>query len=72
MELRLTVSELAKEIKELREAQARNQDQTAIEHCLRTRPSLSPKPLEYTKRFRKNIEPMDHAYKKSFRVRMDL
>ncbi|PKC57365.1 hypothetical protein RhiirA1_401463 [Rhizophagus irregularis] len=67
MELRLTVSELSKEIKEVREVQAHNQDQTAIEHRLRIRSSLSPKPLEYTKRFWKNMKPMDHRYKKSFR-----
>jgi hypothetical protein len=72
MELRLTVSELSKEIKEVREVQAHNQDQTAIEHRLRIRSSLSPKPLEYTKRFQKNMKPMDHRYKKSFQVRMDL
>ncbi|PKC08111.1 hypothetical protein RhiirA5_417352 [Rhizophagus irregularis] len=67
MELRLTVSELSKEIKEVREVQAHNQDQTAIEHRLKIRSSLSPKPLEYTKRFWKNMKPMDHRYKKSFR-----
>ncbi|CAB4389217.1 unnamed protein product [Rhizophagus irregularis] len=54
-------------MKEVREGQAYNQDQTATKHRLRIRLSLSPKPLEYTKRFRKNMKPMDYRYKKSFR-----
>lgn len=60
-ELRVAISDLAREVRELRQEKEENQ--------LRTQRSLSPNlsSRRYTK-VRKILEPMDHEYKKAFRV----
>jgi hypothetical protein len=64
-ELRSTVSELIREVKELRDGKEafRQENQTGARHFS----SPDPSPSRYTKA-RKNLEPMDHAYKKNFQV----
>jgi hypothetical protein len=63
--LRSAVSDLIKEVREIRREKDTSQgNQARIQHSLSPDPSAN----RYTKKARNSLEPMNNEYKKAFRV----